>query len=147
MRIARLLTLQSVDCPCLKLLQRDLSRGWQHIEVKPVFIVLLLELGLCKLSFLVIQVRTALGIDSGVIVANHVVVVILLLLYGSCGLVRRSVKVADAVASTRTLGLTGYGARASCVSDRLFHPIHIEGPVVTCTSMVQRSGLNILLAL
>jgi hypothetical protein len=66
-----MLTLQSIDRPCLKLLERYLCRWWEHIEVQPVLVGLLLELGFRKLLLLMTEVRTSLGIYSGVIVANH----------------------------------------------------------------------------
>jgi hypothetical protein len=51
---APMLTLQSINRPCFKLVKRDLGRGGQHIEVQPVLVVLLLEFGLRKLLALVI---------------------------------------------------------------------------------------------
>lgn len=75
------LTLQSVDCPCLKLLESNFGCGWQHIEVQPVLVVLLLEFRFGKLSLLVIEIGTTLGIDSGMVVADHGEVVLLLVYY------------------------------------------------------------------
>jgi hypothetical protein len=66
-----MLTLQSVNGPCLKLFKRNFGRWWQHIEVQSVLVVLLLELGIGKLPSLVVQVCASLRIDSGVIVADH----------------------------------------------------------------------------
>lgn len=66
-----------------------------------MFIGLLLELGFGKLPLLVVEVGTTLGIDSGVVVADHDV--LLCCLGGQSGL--RSVKVVDAVASTRQVAL------------------------------------------
>jgi hypothetical protein len=59
-----MLTLQSVNGPCLKLIERDLGRGWQHIEVQPVLVVLLLKFGLRKLLALVVKIGASLGINS-----------------------------------------------------------------------------------
>lgn len=64
-------TLQPVDCPCLELFQCNLCGGWQRVEVEPVFIVLLLKFCFRKLSLLGINLRASLGVDSGVIVADH----------------------------------------------------------------------------
>ena len=64
-------TLQSVYCPCLKLVQCDLCCGRQYVEVESVFIVLLLEFCFGKLSFLVVEVCASLGVNSGMVVADH----------------------------------------------------------------------------
>ncbi len=72
-------TLQSVDCPCLKLFQCDLCGGWLHVEVEPVFITLLPELRFRELSLLIVKVRPALGVNSRVVVSDHGVVAFLVL--------------------------------------------------------------------
>lgn len=64
-------TFQSVDCPCLELLERDLCRWRQRIKVEPVLMVLLCKLGFCELPLLRIDVGAALGIDSRIIVTDH----------------------------------------------------------------------------
>jgi hypothetical protein len=60
----RMLTLQSVNGPCFKLVERNLGRGWEDVEVEAVLIVLLLEFGLCKLLALVVEIGASLGINS-----------------------------------------------------------------------------------
>lgn len=96
-------TFQSVDCPCLKLVECNLSRGWEDVEVESVLIVLLLELRLGELPFLVVKICAAFSVNSGMVVADHGVVVLLMLLcYATpAKWVTRDLKVAGAVASTR----------------------------------------------
>ena len=65
------LTLQAVNGPLLKLLEGDLRRGRQHVEVEPVLIILLLEFGFGELLLLVVEIGASLGINSGVVVADH----------------------------------------------------------------------------
>jgi hypothetical protein len=66
-----MLTLQSVDGPRFKLFECYLGRRRQHVQVQSVLVILLLELGLCELSSLVVKICAALGVNSGVVVADH----------------------------------------------------------------------------
>ena len=70
-------TLQSVDSPCLKLVQRDLGRGRQNVEVEPMFIVVLFEFWFRELPFLVIEVCAPFRVHARIIVSDH---------GGGCGL-------------------------------------------------------------
>jgi len=69
-------TFQPIDRPCLKLLQRNLCRRWQHIEIEAVFVVLLLEFCFGKLPLLVVKISAALGVNSGIVVADHGVAIV-----------------------------------------------------------------------
>ena len=64
-------TFQSLDSPCLKLLERDLGRRWPDIEIQLVVIGLLLELCIRKLPLLVVEISSSFWIDPRVIVADH----------------------------------------------------------------------------
>jgi len=72
-------TFQPIDRPCLKLLQRNLCRRWQHIEIETVFVVLLLEFCFGELPLLVVEISAALGVNPGIVVADHGVAVVAVL--------------------------------------------------------------------
>lgn len=64
-------TFQSVDCPLFKFLKCDFGRWWQYVKVETVLICLFLELCFGELLLLVTEVCASLGVDSGVVVADH----------------------------------------------------------------------------
>jgi hypothetical protein len=73
-------TFEAADCPRLKLVECDFCRWRQDVEVQTVLVALLLELCLGELLAFVVEICAALGIDPGVVVADHGAVVVVLLL-------------------------------------------------------------------
>lgn len=64
-------TFQTIDRPCLKLLECDFCSWRDCVEIESVIVILLLKFCIGKLSSFVVEVCAALGVYSGVIVSDH----------------------------------------------------------------------------